>query len=520
MNSLNFLSSRVIRQSAPSIQQRQRSHSHSDASPASVRGDLSKTRSKSEQYLGFSDADSEPNVSESSTSAFMSDGATDLDEKTPLLREVRKDVILASPNRLFLAAQRLFDAIAETIKLILSTLAAPGVYIVRCFRDEESGQYSPVVPLRKIRRAMTTRRTEGERRARGVSEKSGTRRRGHGKKLRHSPSRESITSSTSDSDGDRRSTRSSGGTGSRSARSNSADGESADGGKMPRRSIRIKLHNEDTKREKKRSQSEYTRQGSETQPSADATAIAAESLKSPTSPSAHHRLTKYPNAAVPLPPRPLVPMRQPSFSSWSGGRSSRLPQKTLVLDLDETLIHSLAKGGRMSSGHMVEVRLSTPVTASAPGEPPTTIGPQHPILYYVHKRPHCDEFLRKVCKWYKLVIFTASVQEYADPVIDWLEQERKYFQARYYRQHCTQRNGAFIKDLSSIEPDLSKVMILDNSPMSYIFHEGKFLFFITNIPDFLTEFPQTMPFQSRAGSAIQRTMVCSISSRCSRPCNT
>lgn len=65
------------------------------------------------------------------------------------------------------------------------------------------------------------------------------------------------------------------------------------------------------------------------------------------------------------------------------------------------------------------------------------------------------------------------MQEYADPVIDHLEQERKYFSARYYRQHCTYRNGVYIKDLSLVEPDLSKVMILDNSPMSYILHEGK-----------------------------------------------
>lgn len=65
------------------------------------------------------------------------------------------------------------------------------------------------------------------------------------------------------------------------------------------------------------------------------------------------------------------------------------------------------------------------------------------------------------------------MQEYADPVIDWLELERKYFSARYYRQHCTYRNGAYIKDLAQVEPDLSKVMILDNSPMSYIFHEGE-----------------------------------------------
>jgi CTD nuclear envelope phosphatase 1 len=78
----------------------------------------------------------------------------------------------------------------------------------------------------------------------------------------------------------------------------------------------------------------------------------------------------------------------------------------------------------------------------------------------------------KVQKWYKLVIFTASVQEYADPVIDWLELERPYFEGRYYRQHCTMRNGAYIKDLAQVEPDLSKVIILDNSPLSYVFHEG------------------------------------------------
>ena len=72
------------------------------------------------------------------------------------------------------------------------------------------------------------------------------------------------------------------------------------------------------------------------------------------------------------------------------------------------------------------------------------------------------------------MIFTASVPEYADPVIDWLEQERKFFSARYYRQHCTFRQGAFIKDLGSVEADLSRVMILDNSPLSYMFHQGEF----------------------------------------------
>jgi len=149
--------------------------------------------------------------------------------------------------------------------------------------------------------------------------------------------------------------------------------------------------------------------------------------------------------------------------------SAEAPKKTLIIDLDETLIHSMAKGGRMSTGHMVEVRLGGPLSSSG-----VQIGPGVPILYYVHERPGCHEFLRKVVKWYNLVVFTASVQEYADPVINWLERERKYFSGRYYRRHCTFRNGAYIKDLAQVEPDLSKVMILDNSPMSYIFHEGTY----------------------------------------------
>jgi CTD nuclear envelope phosphatase 1 len=93
------------------------------------------------------------------------------------------------------------------------------------------------------------------------------------------------------------------------------------------------------------------------------------------------------------------------------------------------------------------------------------------IYSYVKYTPRYTS-LTKVSKWYDCVIFTASVQEYADPVIDWLEAERKIFKARYYRQHCTVENGAYIKDLSVIERDLGKVCILDNSPISYAWHEG------------------------------------------------
>lgn len=109
-----------------------------------------------------------------------------------------------------------------------------------------------------------------------------------------------------------------------------------------------------------------------------------------------------------------------------------------------------------------------------------------------------------------MVVFTASVQEYADPVIDWLESERKFFSGRYYRQHCTFRHGAFIKDLSSIEPDLSRVMILDNSPLSYMFHQGRARVKLVLVAAQLANERQIMLFPSRGGSVIRQIMTCYI----------
>lgn len=145
---------------------------------------------------------------------------------------------------------------------------------------------------------------------------------------------------------------------------------------------------------------------------------------------------------IAFPSRPLMP--------------KHVPTKTLVLDLDETLIHSLSRSSSFSQGQMVEIKLDANQLAT---------------LYLVNKRPFCDYFLRAVSQWYKLVIFTASVQAYADPMIDWLERERKYFHRRLYRQHCTSTPSGYVKDLSKVETDLSKVIIIDNSPISYSMHE-------------------------------------------------
>jgi len=68
--------------------------------------------------------------------------------------------------------------------------------------------------------------------------------------------------------------------------------------------------------------------------------------------------------------------------------------------------------------------------------------------------------------------------EYADPVIDWLDNGRGLFAKRLYRESCyLQPNGSYIKDLADVEPDLSKVCFMDNSPISYSWNKGEFAAF-------------------------------------------
>lgn len=64
--------------------------------------------------------------------------------------------------------------------------------------------------------------------------------------------------------------------------------------------------------------------------------------------------------------------------------------------------------------------------------------------------------------------------EYADPVIDWLDNGRGLFAKRLYRESCfLQPNGSYIKDLALVDQDLGKVCFMDNSPISYSWNKGE-----------------------------------------------
>ena len=85
---------------------------------------------------------------------------------------------------------------------------------------------------------------------------------------------------------------------------------------------------------------------------------------------------------------------------------------------------------------------------------------------YVLVRPGAVEFLQALAPHYELVIYTASLSKYADPLMDIMDRER-LVAYRLFREHCTFFNGVFVKDLSLIGRDLKEVIIVDNSPNSY-----------------------------------------------------
>ena len=101
---------------------------------------------------------------------------------------------------------------------------------------------------------------------------------------------------------------------------------------------------------------------------------------------------------------------------------------------------------------------------------------------YVVKRPGIEEFLERMYKLYEIVIYTASLSIYADPLLDEID-PLNYASFRLFREHCTFYNNAFVKDLSQLGRDLKDVIIVDNSPASYLFQPENAIPILTWIDD-------------------------------------
>lgn len=143
--------------------------------------------------------------------------------------------------------------------------------------------------------------------------------------------------------------------------------------------------------------------------------------------------------------------KTPTKYLLSAVRHQDMNKKCVVIDLDETLVHSSFK----------------PVSNADFIVPVEIDGTVHQV--YVLKRPYVDEFLQKMGELFECVLFTASLAKYADPVADLLD-KWGVFRSRLFRESCVFHRGNYVKDLSRLGRDLGQVVIIDNSPASYIFH--------------------------------------------------
>ena len=119
-----------------------------------------------------------------------------------------------------------------------------------------------------------------------------------------------------------------------------------------------------------------------------------------------------------------------------------------MIDLDETLVHS------------------TFAQVDDPDFTFTLSQGSNALTCSVLVRPGAKELIVNLAPFYEIVIFTASDKEYADFVIDRLDTNGlvKY---RLYKESCVMINDCAVKDLSLLNRKLERLIILDNSPMSY-----------------------------------------------------
>ena len=162
-------------------------------------------------------------------------------------------------------------------------------------------------------------------------------------------------------------------------------------------------------------------------------------------------------------------------------------KKLLILDLDETLVHSdldfLLK----------EKNVKYDTILHFDGEEEKNI----PLPLMI--RPGLYKFLDYASENFDLVVFTASDQDYADTIINYIEKDKKYFKMRLYRNNCIFIDpGLYIKDLRIFNSwkNMENIIIVDNSLFSFAnqlnngilitsFFDDKDDTFLSNIKDYL-----------------------------------
>ncbi|EEB08405.1 TIM23 translocase complex subunit Tim50 [Schizosaccharomyces japonicus yFS275] len=83
------------------------------------------------------------------------------------------------------------------------------------------------------------------------------------------------------------------------------------------------------------------------------------------------------------------------------------------------------------------------------------------------KRPGLDYFLGYLSQYYEIVIFTKQYTNTARPVIENLDPYHISVSAALGREHARYDHGKIVKDLSFMNRDLSKIILVDTDPAAW-----------------------------------------------------
>lgn len=134
-----------------------------------------------------------------------------------------------------------------------------------------------------------------------------------------------------------------------------------------------------------------------------------------------------------------------------------LPKLTLVLDLDETLVHTV-KEAENSELYLHFVRLQECFPITVDGQPAM-----------VRRRPFLDEFLRACARHFDIFVFTAGTSSYCQKIVMNIDPNGIYIQKCFSREHCQFGTQMSLnKDLKVVNRDLSRVILVDNNPSMFL----------------------------------------------------
>lgn len=165
-------------------------------------------------------------------------------------------------------------------------------------------------------------------------------------------------------------------------------------------------------------------------------------------------------------------------------RVTKSGKKILLLDLDETLIHAEFLDDYEENDETLYSKYDKVLSFTDKKKPNSEDSEQNPSLnpnsqensddeetFYIgiYVRNGAKEFLSAVSKCFEVGIFTASIPEYADAIINHLDPDGSLIKFRLYRDNCINVNDLFnVKDLRIIKGvDLKNIVLVDNNIYSF-----------------------------------------------------